>query len=104
MGGGRVIHIKSQQEFEAHTTNGTKPAVIDFTATWCGPCQRIGPVFVRFSEEAQFADVVFLKVDVDECAELAQAQGVSCMPTFHFWKGGKKVDEFSGAQRFQNEH
>eukprot|EP00741_Cyanophora_paradoxa_P016934 tig00020944_g16355.t1 len=94
---GRVIYIKSQQEFDAHTKNKTdgKLTVIDFTAKWCGPCQMIGPYFDQLSETN--TDVVFLKVDVDECAELAQTEGVSCMPTFHFWKGGKKVNEFSGA-------
>ena len=71
------------------------PVVVDFTATWCGPCQRIAPKFVEFA--AKYTDCVFVKVDVDENEETAQACGISAMPTFQCWKGGKKVDELVGA-------
>mgnify|MGYP006109169279 CR=1 FL=1 len=45
----------------------------------------------------EFADVVFVKVDVDEAADVAEKCGISAMPTFQFYKGGNKVDSFSGA-------
>ena len=45
----------------------------------------------------QFPDVVFVKVDVDEAADVAEKCGISAMPTFQFYKGGKQVDSFSGA-------
>ena len=72
-----------------------KAVVVDFTATWCGPCQRIAPVFAQLAEENP--DVVFVKVDVDENEEVAQQCGIQAMPTFQFYKNGAKVDEFSGA-------
>eukprot|EP00741_Cyanophora_paradoxa_P016939 tig00020944_g16360.t1 len=91
-----VIHIKSGAEFERYTRqNATKLAVVDWTAKWCGPCQRIAPLFEQLA--AKYPDVDFLKVDVDECSDLAQSNGVRSMPTFHFWKGGSKAQEFSGA-------
>ena len=69
--------------------------VVDFTASWCGPCQRIAPVFVKLAEE--MTDVVFVKVDVDENAEVAEECGIQSMPTFQFYKSGQMVHEFSGA-------
>ena len=71
-----------------------KLVVIDFTATWCGPCQRIAPKFAEFAEE--YTDVVFIKVDVDENEDTAQEYGISAMPTFKFVKEGKTVDEVVG--------
>ena len=78
---------------------GDKLVVVDFTATWCGPCQRIAPIFVKLAEE--MPDIVFVKVDVDENEEVAQECGISCMPTFQFYKSGTKVHEFSGANEAQ---
>eukprot|EP00520_Triparma_pacifica_P002957 CAMPEP_0118654750 /NCGR_PEP_ID=MMETSP0785-20121206/12557_1 /TAXON_ID=91992 /ORGANISM="Bolidomonas pacifica, Strain CCMP 1866" /LENGTH=103 /DNA_ID=CAMNT_0006547433 /DNA_START=19 /DNA_END=330 /DNA_ORIENTATION=+ len=69
--------------------------VCDFTATWCGPCQMIAPIFAKLSDE--YGGVNFVKVDVDELDDVAQEQGVSAMPTFMFYKDGVKVDDFCGA-------
>ena len=74
---------------------GDKLVVVDFTATWCGPCQRIPPVFAKLAEE--MPDIVFVKVDVDENEETAGACGIQAMPTFQFYKTGAKAHEFSGA-------
>eukprot|EP00536_Pseudo-nitzschia_multiseries_P017087 jgi/Psemu1/223711/e_gw1.1371.4.1 len=69
--------------------------VVDFTATWCGPCQMIAPLFKEMSET--YDDVVFLKVDVDENADTAQHYSVSAMPTFLFIKGGVVLERVMGA-------
>uniref|UniRef100_A0A7N8YIW1 Thioredoxin n=1 Tax=Mastacembelus armatus TaxID=205130 RepID=A0A7N8YIW1_9TELE len=61
---------------------GDKLVVVDFSATWCGPCKKIAPEYEDLSKKPENKNVVFLKVDVDE-AEV-------CMPTFHFYKNGKK--------------
>merc|ERR1712070_1027374 len=80
---------------EALSAAGSKLVVVDFIATWCGPCKRIAPVFQKMEEEMD--DVVFIKVDVDVNVDVAEQCGISCMPTFQFYKEGRKVDEFSGA-------
>ena len=66
--------------------------VIDFTATWCGPCQKIAP---KFSELAKTyaGSAILVKIDVDKNQYASRAAGITCMPTFQFYKGGKKVDE-----------
>jgi len=74
---------------------GDKLVVVDFTATWCGPCQKIGPYFAELAGE--YPDVVFVKVDVDENDEVAQECGISAMPTFQAYKNGAKVAEMVGA-------
>lgn len=76
---------------------GDKLVVVDFTATWCGPCKQIAPEFVKLSEKPENKNVIFLKVDVDEAEDVSSYCGVNCMPTFIFYKNGVKVDEFSGA-------
>mmetsp|Transcript_47569 Transcript_47569/g.110319 ORF Transcript_47569/g.110319 Transcript_47569/m.110319 type:complete len:105 (-) Transcript_47569:404-718(-) len=72
-----------------------KLVVVDFTATWCGPCQRMSPIIEKLA--AEFPNIVFVKVDVDENEETAAHCGISAMPTFQFYQKGEKVNEFSGA-------
>jgi thiol-disulfide isomerase/thioredoxin len=75
----------------------TNLTVIDFTATWCPPCQMIGPKFVAMAGEAGFSGVSFLKLDVDANDQASAKAGITCMPTFQCWRDGKKVDELQGA-------
>lgn len=72
-----------------------KLVVIDWTASWCGPCQKIAPILEELS--VQHPKVVFLKVDVDQHGPAALEAGISAMPTFQFFKGEDKVVEFAGA-------
>merc|ERR1712188_119568 len=88
--------LKDRAEFDAElAAAGGKLVVVDFTATWCGPCQMIAPLFGELSEKNP--DVVFVKVDVDENQETAAACGINCMPTFQFYKNGAKAFEMQGA-------
>lgn len=72
-----------------------KKVVIDFFATWCGPCQRVAPMFAELSEK--FKDIVFLKVNVDEAEEVASGFEVSSLPTFVFLNKGNIYKRFEGA-------
>ena len=70
--------------------------VVDFFATWCGPCKAIAPNIEQMANE-EFSDVKFLKVDIDQLEELAVEYNITAMPTFKFIKGQKEVDELVGA-------
>lgn len=84
------------QEYEALLeTSKSKLVVVDFTAKWCGPCRMIAPILEKLAEENP--EVEFVKVDVDEASDVSTTCGIECMPTFHFYKGGEKVDELIGA-------
>lgn len=71
--------------------------LVDFYATWCGPCKAIAPMIEKWSTN-QYADakVDFFKVDVDVVGDVARDQEVSAMPTFILFKDGKRLDQVIG--------
>jgi len=77
--------------------NGAQPLVVDFWATWCGPCRMIAPVIAELAE-AYDGKVTVAKCDVEECEELAAEFGIRNIPTILFFKGGQVVDKLIGAQ------
>lgn len=93
---GNVIVITDDSMFPVELANAeSKLVVVDFTASWCGPCQRIAPVFNEFSRK--YRGAVFLKVDVDQCQQTAGSYGIRAMPTFVFLRNKVKIDSMSGA-------
>ncbi|XP_004574214.1 thioredoxin [Maylandia zebra] len=93
-----VREVKNLEEFQSILKEaGDKLVVVDFTATWCGPCKQIAPLFAQMAADDDNKNVIFLKVDVDEAEDVSSSCGISCMPTFHFYKNNQKVHEFSGA-------
>ncbi|KAJ8390319.1 hypothetical protein AAFF_G00108880 [Aldrovandia affinis] len=95
-----IIIIEDKDGFDkALKEAGDKLVVVDFTATWCGPCQSIAPFFKGLSENPDNSNVVFLKVDVDDAQDVASFCDIKCMPTFHFYKNGKRIDDFSGSNQ-----
>lgn len=62
---------------------GSKPAIVDFTATWCGPCQRIAPILEELAKEYE-GEIVIYKVDIDENKPLAKSFDVSSIPAVMF--------------------
>ena len=94
MGGG-IPYLKDSDEFKQALSSASASGnllAIDFTATWCGPCQMIGPRFEAMVPEFPFVD--FAKVDVDDNQEVAQQCGIRSMPTFKFYKDRQQVAEF----------
>lgn len=100
-GSSSVKHIASAEEFDRllmDAESAGKLVVVDFSAAWCMPCKLIAPVFEEMSSpDGEFANVIFIKIDVDEVPELAERFQVQAMPTFLFMRDNEEIDRFSGA-------
>ncbi|EJD04185.1 thioredoxin-domain-containing protein [Fomitiporia mediterranea MF3/22] len=91
-----ITSLKDLNDFLAIQPND-KLTIIDFHATWCGPCKMIAPFYKELAENYKNAN--FLKCDVEQAKPIAQEYGVTAMPTFIFLQGNKKVHEEVGASR-----
>ena len=89
-----VLHI-NHESFEKIIAQNGKTVLVDFWATWCGPCRVIAPVLEEVAKERP--DVTVCKVDVDEERELALEYGVSSIPTLLVFRDGKVVNQSIGA-------
>ncbi|GFZ03452.1 tetraticopeptide domain-containing thioredoxin [Actinidia rufa] len=90
----QVIGIRSAVELEKKlnaASSSSRLAVLYFTATWCGPCRFIAPLFTSLA--GKYPKVVFLKVDIDEARDAAARWNISSVPTFFFIKNGKEIDK-----------
>lgn len=92
----KVSDVESVETWDRAMTRSL--VFVKFTATWCGPCKTIAPVFSELCATHGHDDCAFLVVDVDEMDDLAANANIRAMPTFHVYHGGKKVDEVVGAQ------
>eukprot|EP01098_Paradermamoeba_levis_P003705 TRINITY_DN1657_c0_g6_i1.p2 TRINITY_DN1657_c0_g6~~TRINITY_DN1657_c0_g6_i1.p2 ORF type:complete len:150 (+),score=37.31 TRINITY_DN1657_c0_g6_i1:79-528(+) len=97
---GPVVDVPNSAEFKQQISSNNL-VVVDFYATWCGPCVQAAPHFAKLASNttsnATGPQVSFLKVDIDKVEDVARDCQISAVPTFQFFKGGKKVDEVVGA-------
>ncbi|TRM66245.1 thioredoxin-like protein [Schizophyllum amplum] len=91
-----VKSIESYDEYKQIINSG-KVVVIDFWATWCGPCKVISPIFEKLGLKDEYSSIEYYKVDVDQQDQIAQEVGVRAMPTFLAFKNGEKIGSTVGA-------
>ncbi len=96
---GSAVALRSSAEWEAAMSLSREgvQVVVDFTATWCGPCQRIAPFFAELA--ADHPSALFVKVDVDELEDVAAGAEVMAMPTFQRYEGGSRAETLTGANK-----
>lgn len=87
--------ILTSENFDAAIRNTDKPVLVDFFATWCGPCRMLAPVVEELAGEFE-GKVKFGKVNVDEQPELAMRYGVQSIPTLILFRGGEPVNASVG--------
>jgi len=91
------MEVKITSENFESLKAGNLPLVVDFWATWCGPCRMVGPIIEELAKEYD-GKIVVGKCDVEENEELASEFGIRNIPTILFFKNGDVVDKIVGAQ------
>ena len=86
----------NQDNFEAEVTHASGPVLVDFYATWCGPCKIQGPIITELAAELAGQPVTVAKLDVDQAQEIAQRFGVMSIPTLIIFKNGQPVETMVG--------
>ncbi len=89
--------ILTESNFEQEVLKSEIPVLVDFWATWCGPCRMLAPTIAKIAEERE-GSVKVGKIDVDEQPELAAKYGISSIPTLMVFKNGERVKASVGVQ------
>ncbi|MET0132754.1 MAG: thioredoxin [Kibdelosporangium sp.] len=91
------MHALTDETFEDHLKTADRLVLVDFWATWCGPCRMVAPVLAEIA--AEHADVLeVVKVDVDACPQTARDQQVMGMPTMSLYRDGQLLHQIVGAR------
>ena len=91
----KVLHI-NKDNFHKEVLNSEKPVLLDFFASWCGPCRMVGPILDEIAEERE--DIKVCKVDIDEQPELASRYRIMSVPTLMVLKNGQIMEQSIGAK------
>ena len=90
-----MAKIINTSQFRGSVEETQGVVVVDFFATWCGPCKMLAPVFEQVGEEMK-NEATFLKVDIDQSLEIAQKFRITTVPTMMIFKDGKPVETLVG--------
>ena len=88
--------VLTNDNFEAEVLKADKPVLVDFWATWCGPCQKQGPIVEELADERD--DIKVCKLDVDEASDVAEQFNIMSIPTVIAFKDGEVINKSVGLQ------
>ncbi len=91
-------HIKTLEEF--HEEMKASRVLVDFYATWCGPCRMLSPLIEQLAEE--YPELTILKIDTDEVPGAAAEYNVYSIPTLVYLENGKKIDQAAGYRPYDS--
>ena len=89
-----IIHVDNLNEFNEKIASGR--VLVDFYATWCGPCKMLAPILEEVDERKEAGDLLIVKVDVDEASDIAIRFGIQSIPTLIIFENGKMVKHALG--------
>ena len=89
-----MLRYANEEDFNKKLDESSKVVLVDFFATWCGPCQMLSPILEKISNSR--ADFDIIKVDVDEARKLAEKLGIEVVPTMFIYKDKKPVRKIEG--------
>ena len=92
---GKNIRVFNDGNFEAEVLKSDTPVLVDFTATWCGPCKALAPIVEKIADEFE-GKVRVGKLDIDDAPEITKKYGVRSVPTVIVFKGGQKSGQHVG--------
>jgi len=90
-----VKAIEKDGDFEHEVLKSSAPVLVDFGATWCGPCKALAPIVDKIADEYQ-GKLKVVTVDIDDCPEVTKKFGVKSVPTVLVFKGGQKTGQSVG--------
>ncbi|VVC27635.1 Thioredoxin-like fold,Thioredoxin,Thioredoxin, conserved site,Thioredoxin domain [Cinara cedri] len=93
----RIFKVQDQEDFNKHVLNSKEPVVIDFFATWCGPCKVLLPRLEKVIEEYN-GEINLAKVDIDDNVDIAMDYGITVVPELIAMKNGKVQGKIIGLQ------
>jgi thioredoxin 1 len=89
------VHVLTDQNFDEEVLKSAMPVIVDFTATWCGPCKALAPIVDQLADELD-GRVKVAKVDIDDCPMTAAKWGVRGVPTVLVFKNGERTAQSVG--------
>lgn len=99
--GGKNVQEFNELNFDAEVIQSDVPVLVDFSATWCGPCKAIAPLVGQLADEYE-GKIKVGTIDIDDSPGIAQRFGIRGVPTLYVFKGGEVVGKMVGAAPKQN--